>query len=80
MNIVELLFLIVYIIFVALMWPAFAYWLIDTKKYGGGKFCAAVIGLTLAFVWPMSIIAVFFSEKQRSIQEEPDRNQEKTMV
>ena len=80
MNTVELLFLIVYTIFVALLWPAFMYWLIDTKKYGSGKFCAAVVGLTLAFVWPMSIIAVYFSEKQRSIQEEPERNQEKAMV
>ena len=80
MNIVELLFLIVYTIFVALMWPALAYWLIDTKKYGSGKFCAAIVGLALAFIWPMSIIAVFFSEKQRSMQEGPERNQEKNTV
>ncbi len=80
MNIVELLFLIVYTFLVALLWPAFMYWLIDTKKYGSGKFCAAVGGLALAFVWPVSIIAVYFSEKQRSMQKELERNQKKAVV
>ena len=71
MNILKLIFLVAYTIFTALTVPAFIYWLHDSKKFGGSWICAVIIGLALALIWPVSILAVYFSEKKRLLNENP---------
>ena len=71
MNILKLIFLVVYTVFTALMVPIFIYWLHDSRKFGGNWICAVIIGLALAFIWPISILAVYFSEKKHQLDENP---------
>lgn len=64
MTFLETVMLGIYLIFGFCSWVVFTRWLHDTKpELNKSWFGAMFIAITLAFVWPVSLVMLYFYEK-----------------
>ena len=67
MNVFMIILWVSYFITAMCSWPIFVYWLHDTKKEIKNSWMAAIlIGLPIAMFWPVSLIMLYFDEKDNS--------------
>ena len=69
MSFLEIVMLSIYLMLGFFSWVVFTCWLHDTKhELNRSWFGAMFIAIALAFVWPMSLVMLYFYER-----EEPDK-------
>lgn len=69
MELLDIVFISIYSMFGFLAWLAFTCWLHDTKPELNKSWLGSMfIAIALAFVWPISLLMLYFYEKGK-----PDR-------